>query len=162
MTKMAKKKTSVPYDSADETLKHIRRVQEILLTFQAEFVKRAIHHDSTKLVPPEKPILDEHTPRLKSSTYGSREYKAMLKELKPALDHHYACHRHHPEHHRDGVAGMTLVDLVELIADWKAASERHDNGSLAWSIEHGRKRFRLDKVTVARVLENTRSAFGWT
>ena len=159
---MRRKKSKSVYDSADETLKHIRRVQEILLTFQAEIVKRAIHHDSTKLTPPEKPLLDEHTPRLRSSIYGSKQYKMMLKELKPALDHHYACHRHHPECHNNGVADMTLVDLVEMLADWKASSERHDNGSLAWSIEHGRKRFGLDKVSVTRILKNTRSAFGWT
>jgi len=149
------------YDSTDDTLKHIRRVQEILLTFQSELTKRAIHHDSTKLTPPEKPIFDKATPRLKSSTYGSRQYEKMLKELAPALKHHYSCHRHHPENHPRGVADMTLVDLVELLADWKSASERHDNGSLALSIEQGRKRFKLDEVSVTMILENTRSSFGW-
>jgi len=158
---MARKKQQ-PYDSTDDTLKHIHRVQEILLTFQAEIIKRSIHHDSTKLIPPEKPIFDEYTPRLKSSTYGTKQYTKMLKDIKPALDHHYACHRHHPENHPRGVADMTLIDLVELLADWKAAGERHDNGSLAHSITVNRKRFNMDKVSVADILENTRNAFGWT
>lgn len=154
-------RTAVKHDSLFETIKHIHRVQELLLTVQAELIKRAIRHDYTKLLPPEKPVFDIHTPNLKSSTYGQRDYSSFLKTLAPALKHHYACHRHHPEYHRDGVADMTLIDLIEMICDWKAASERHDNGSLAASLLVGRKRFKLDKVTVLMILENTRSSMGW-
>ena len=149
------------YDSADDTLKHIARVQELLLTMQVELMKRAMRHDSTKLREPEKSLFDINTPKLRESTYGSKEYQDFLKKLAPALKHHYACHRHHPEHHPGGVEDMTLIDLCELFADWKAASERHDNGSMALSIFEGRKRFKLDKVAVDRIFENTRSAFGW-
>ena len=41
------------------------------------------------------PLLTLQSPCL---TYGSDEYKACLTEMKPALDHHYAANRHHPEH----------------------------------------------------------------
>jgi rubrerythrin len=37
--------------------------------------------------------------------------------------------------------GMTLVDLVEMICDWKAASMRHENGDIIKSIELNRERF---------------------
>ena len=42
-----------------------------------------------------------------------------------------------------GVNDMTLVDLVEMLADWKAATERHDDGDLAKSLEIQRERFGL-------------------
>ena len=32
--------------------------------------------------------------------------------------------RHHPEYYEDGIAGMTLVDLEEMLSDWEAASHR--------------------------------------
>jgi hypothetical protein len=52
------------------------------------------------------------------------------------LKHHYSHNRHHPEFFgEDGVDGMTLVDLIEMLADWKAATERHDDGDLAKSLE---------------------------
>jgi len=44
--------------------------------------------------------------------------------MKPALEHHYALYRHHPEHFQNGIDDMNLIDLVEMFADWKASSER--------------------------------------
>lgn len=105
---------SVAYDSAADTLLHIRRVNELL--FQAVYVLlgRAIRHDATKLVPPEKEIFDEWTPKLKDMTYGSDEYKDALDQMRPALLHHYAANSHHPEHYgEDGVDGMDLFDVLE-------------------------------------------------
>jgi hypothetical protein len=56
------------------------------------------------------------------------------------LMHHDAHNRHHPEFFgEDGVDGMTLVDVIEMLADWKAASERHDDGDLAKSLEIDRQ-----------------------
>ena len=81
------------------------------------------------------------TPKLKSSTYGSEEYKKFLEELKPALDNHYKENRHHPEHFENGIKGMTLVDLIEMLCDWCAAVERHSDGNILKSIEINQKRF---------------------
>ena len=64
---------------------------------------------------------DEYTPKLKHSTYGTDEYKGFLAGMGAGLEHHYAHNRHHPEHHAGGVHGMNLVDLIEMLADWKAA-----------------------------------------
>jgi hypothetical protein len=55
---------------------------------------------------------------------------------------------------------MTLVDLIEMLADWKAATERHDDGDLAKSLEVQRERFRLSDQLVA-ILRNTAEQFGW-
>jgi hypothetical protein len=76
------------------------------------------------------------------------------------LQHHYANNSHHPEFHADGVNGMTLVDLVEMLADWKAATERHADGDLAKSLDIQRDRFGLT-AQLAQILENTARQFGW-
>ena len=76
------------YDSTAETLKHIKRVNELLLLAAKELIDRAVKHDTSKLLSPEKECFDVITPRLKGSTYGSLEYKATMAEFKPAIDHH--------------------------------------------------------------------------
>ena len=137
-----------------ETLKHIKNVTQILLQMQNEISKRIINHDVSKLEPPELESFVEYTPKLAKSTYGSDEYKDFLKGLKPALDHHYSKNRHHPEHFQNGINDMTLIDLIEMIADWKAASMRHNDGDIEKSIEINKKRFRYDDQ-LEQIFKNT-------
>ena len=40
-----------------------------------------------------------------------------------------------------GIRGMNLLDLVEMICDWKAATMRHADGDILRSIEINQKRF---------------------
>lgn len=147
-------------DSTVATLTHSRRVDELLLELMWEIGLRVTHHDESKLKDPEKAIFDEYSPKLRDSTYGSDEYYGFLREMKVALDHHYANNRHHPEHFANGVNDMTLVDLVEMLADWKAATERHENGDLAKSLEIQRERFGLSDQLVS-ILRNTAVEAGW-
>jgi hypothetical protein len=100
------------------------------------------------------------TPLLAQTTYGSDEYDAMLEELKPALEHHYAKNAHHPEHHKEGVSDMTLIDLMEMLCDWKAATMRHNDGNIRKSIEVNGKRFKINSQLV-KILENTVKEMGW-
>lgn len=74
--------------------------------------------------------------------------------MKPALNHHYATYRHHPEHFQNGINDMNLIDIVEMIADWKAASERQKDGNLLVSIEKNAKRFHIDDQ-LKQILINT-------
>lgn len=143
------------YDSAADTLAHIDRVRELMDQFCACLEIRAECHDASKLASPEKEAFDVFTPRLREMTYGSEEYFASLKELKPALDHHYALNSHHPEHYPDGIDGMNLFDLVEMFCDQKAASERHEDGDFAESIKKNAVRFKMSPQLVS-VFENTR------
>lgn len=137
------------YDSMPDTLVHIKRVNELLLMAVAELLHRARNHDHSKLSAPEKTIFDEMTPKLAGCTYGSDEYKQYLTEMKPALDHHYMCNSHHPEYYSDGVDGMDLFDLLEMLVDWKAAGERHKDGSILKSLEINSKRFNLSPQLVS-------------
>lgn len=153
--------TNTPYDSTADTLAHIRRVNDLLLTACAGLQFRAKVHDNSKLVEPEKSTFDACTIKLKAIPYGSDEYKAALAELKPALDHHYAANPHHPEHHANGMDGMSLFDVVEMLMDWKAATERMKNGGDIWrSLEINRDRFKISPQ-LESILANTIREMGW-
>lgn len=148
------------YDSTADTLKHALRVGELLGQTIRELVDRSISHDRSKTEDPELAVFNEFTPKLKDSTYGSDEYKGFLASMKVGLDHHYAANRHHPEHFEDGIGGMTLVDLIEMLADWRAATERHADGSLVRSLAIQKERFGISDQLEA-ILWNTARHFGW-
>jgi len=128
-------------DSRFETAKHIFTMQGLLSKIICALQRRLVRHDQSKLETPEVEVFDEVTDRLYGLTYGSPEYNGMLEQLTPALQHHYQHNRHHPEHFRHGIRDMNLVDLCELIADWKAASLRHADGNIRMSIEKNQERF---------------------
>jgi len=129
------------YDSAIDTKKHIKRVKQLLHKVITRLVQRQRQHDESKLQNPEKEIFDIYTPKLAKLTYGSNEYKECLNDMSAALNHHYEKNSHHPEHYADGINGMNLIDLIEMLCDWKAATERHLDGNLNDSIEINQKRF---------------------
>ena len=144
----------MPYDSTEDTLKHIKRVSELLTNASIELINRANVHDDSKLQSPEKELFDEYTPKLTGCTYGSDEYYKYLVELKVALEHHYAHNSHHPEYHEKGIDGMDLFDLIEMFMDWKAASERHEDGDIMKSIEINKDRFNISNQ-ICNIFKNT-------
>ena len=137
-----------------ETMQHIARVQQHLTTFVKELLSRSQQHDQSKLRRPEVEAFTKHTATLAAMTYGSPEYLAAKEAMAPAIAHHYANNRHHPEHWKAGVSDMSLVDVVEMFCDWKAASERHNDGNLRRSIEINAHRFDMSPQIV-RIFENT-------
>lgn len=123
------------------TLEHIGAVRENLRKVIFELYDRAEKHDASKLRTPEAEVLAEHTPELAKVTYGSEEYKDLLAKVQPALDHHYANNRHHPQYHKNGINDMDLIDLVEMLMDWEASTRRMKNGNIRKSIEQNQARF---------------------
>jgi hypothetical protein len=148
------------YDSTEDTKKHIQRVQKLMSGIILMLANRHKNHDKSKLEEPEKSIFDEYTPKLRDTTYGSPEYKVFLSEMGVGLKHHYKNNSHHPEHFDNGVNGMTLVDLIEMFCDWKAATERHADGDLGKSIEINKKRFKMTDQLV-EIFKNTKAEMGW-
>ena len=142
------------YDSTLDTLKHKQRISELFGIFCRELSERGIKHDNSKLQSPEKEYFDELTPQLAKSSYGSKEYNDFLIKLKPALEHHYQNNSHHPEHYSNGVNDMDLFDIVEMFLDWKASSERHEDGNIYRSIEINKDRFGLSEQLIS-IFKNT-------
>ena len=156
------------YDSKIDTLEHKNKVKKYMKMCAKNIIYRGLVHDNSKLESPEKEIFDEYTPKLSTTEYGSEEYKKYLKEMKVALDHHYKVNDHHPEYFvlnykaRDtkgtplykGVDGMNLMQLIEMMCDWYASSQRHKNGDIYKSIEQNQQRFGYSDE-VKTILKNT-------
>ncbi len=116
--------TETAYDSRPETQAHIDRVRDFMQEARINLAMRMWKHDASKLVEPELSAFDIATPKLAELEYGSEEYKQSLKDLGPALEHHFVENDHHPEHFENGVNGTSLLALIEMVCDWRAASER--------------------------------------
>lgn len=137
-----------------ETQKHIESVRKYIRFMIDKIDNRGVKHDASKLETPEVELFAEHTLQLATLGYGTDAYNNALEELKPALDHHYASNRHHPEHFVNGIQDMTLIDIVEMFCDWKASTLRHNDGNLLKSIEINAERFKMDGQLRA-ILMNT-------
>lgn len=139
-----------------ETLAHIKRVRHFMRIFINDLVIRAEDHDVTKLDTME--IEGFHkmtmTTPMANLTYGTPEYDAALEKIKPLFKHHYKNNDHHPQHFKNGVDDMDLGQLVEMICDWKAASERNQDGSIEKSLEINKVRFGMSEQLV-KIFQNT-------
>lgn len=124
-----------------KTMRHIETVRNYLNAVIISLLHRAENHDQSKLEFPEVSIFEKYTPKLRGVSYGSDEYKQYMEEMKPAIEHHNEVNRHHPEHFANGIKGMTLIDLIEMFCDWKAATMRHHDGDIMKSIDINQKRF---------------------
>ncbi len=137
-----------------ETHKHVRRVQHYLNLFVKDLINRGENHDNSKFEEPELSIFAENTEKLGKTQYGSPEYKELLEQVKPAINHHYSKNDHHPEFHKNGIEDMDLVQLCEMIADWKAATERNLNGNIRKSLDINSQKYDICPQ-LKRILENT-------
>ena len=137
-----------------KTMRHIETVRNYINYVIKKLIYCAEHHDQSKLQSPEVEIFEIYTSKLKGVTYGSKEYKQNMKEMKIAIDHHNSVNRHHPEYFKNGIQCMTLIDLIELICDWKSASLRHADGDVYKSLEINQKRFGYSDE-LKQILKNT-------
>jgi hypothetical protein len=144
-----------------ETWEHIHQVRKLITRMQAMLGERALEHDQSKIYSEEEcATFAEFTPKLKDIEYGSDEYKACMKEMGPAIKHHQENNRHHPEYHEQpnqyyyGIEGMNLIDLLEMLCDWKAATLRTKNGDIRKSIGIQKERFGIDNQLTAILLNS--------
>lgn len=135
-------------------MKHIHMVREGLYAMILELDKRIQLHDKSKLESPEQEIFGEHHELLASTDYNSDDYGLLLEKVKPAIQHHHAKNRHHPEFHSNGIDDMNLIDLLEMLVDWKCSAERNKNGNLRISIDKNAERFKISPQ-LKQILINT-------
>ena len=137
---------------------HVRAVQANMYRVMQDLLTRMIGHDASKLEPEELALVVGKS-RLNSIAYGTPEYNAALAEVKEAVDHHYSCNPHHPDYYDGGVSDMSLLDLLEMLCDWKAAAEENSS-TLAASIDTNVDRFDISKE-MAAILRKTAKDLGW-
>jgi hypothetical protein len=149
----------INYDQCKkETEDHIRNVTFWINKLNKIIEQRGPNHDRSKLYSPEIDgfaAIDRHTLDTK---FGTAEYQENLDKLKPVLANHYAKNRHHPEHYPNGIKGMNLIDIVEMLCDWKASTQRYKEGNILTSIDINVKRFGISD-DLAQILRNTAELF---
>ncbi len=90
---------------------------------------------------------------LEGIAYGSAEWDAAVERAAPALMHHYRRNSHHPEYYGEqGVAGMDLFDVAEMLCDWMAAARRNPADGV--KLEHNVRVFGI-APQLASILANT-------
>lgn len=141
-------------DSDNSNIEHINDVRKLLTLCIMEIHKRSTNHDASKLESPEREIFGKHFSELKNTEYGSKEYEELLEKVKPAIDHHYANNRHHPQFHENGVNDMDLIDLLEMLMDWIASSSRNKNGNIRKSLKVNKEKYGISDQLIT-ILENT-------
>lgn len=139
------------YDCTQDVMAHKRLVSNMLGSQILDLARRSKVHDDSKLQPPEKEGFDQWTPELKARTFGTEYYKQALDAMGEFLQHHYQVNSHHPEHYPNGVDGMTLADILEMVCDWRAAALAK---GLNVDLEHAAQRFNLSPQLV-NIIRNT-------
>jgi hypothetical protein len=146
-------------NSRQDTLDHIAKVEGYLSLIAHELRARGAAHDASKLQEPELSGYAGLSEALQGLTYGTDEYRAAFAPFKGIIKHHYEHNRHHPECWPGGVNDMSLLDIIEMLCDWKAASER-GGGDFAESIRVSCKRFGIDPQ-LGLIFANTAKDLGW-
>ena len=120
-----------------DTRKHQQMVAELLISFAQKLLTRAVKHDASKLKEPERSCYIEPVYALNTEEvpYGSERYEEICKKMGVGWDHHKAINDHHIEFFEpysiqtlnDPFRSLNLFALVEMLADWIAASQRRGN-----------------------------------
>ena len=108
-----------------------------------KLLSRAIFHDMSKLRIDEIRGFSKLTTGYGSCRYDSPEYKARHKVLSETLKLHYERNSHHPEHYNGDVTKMDIIDIAEMVCDWKAAVH-YAHGDIKESIRIQKVKYRLE------------------
>ena len=145
-------------EGAHLVIAHIRRVQELIGFMAANLMGRGIRHDNSKFSPQEAGLVIGKA-GLNKTAFGSTAYATALQKVAPAIKAHYEANTHHPEHYVRGITAMSLFDLFEMLADWKAAGEE-SGGDMARSLEVNQRRYDIPPSLLS-VLRATADEMGW-
>lgn len=122
-----------------------------------ELISRAEVHDKSKFDEDEFPHYSKITSEFENVPYGTPEATEIREKFKDLFERHAKKNRHHPEFHPNGIDDMTLVDLIELLSDWKASSIR-DNNDIMKSIQICGEKYKISPQLL-KILENTAKTY---
>lgn len=97
-------------------LQHVSMVRALLRKVAHRLLERADLHDLSKLAEDELGGMA----RISQNKFGSLEYVGALSS--PVVKLHWSRNSHHPEHFEQGFKDMSVVDVIEMVCDWKAAN----------------------------------------
>ena len=144
----------------EKSVKHIATVRGYMMQAVGNLQDRLLHHDDSKLVEPERSAYEGLDEALRGIAFGSDEYSQIIKtHLGPALQHHYDHNDHHIEHHYgEGIKGMSLFSLLEMLADLRAVCD--EKGKPVIDLEVNQKIHGFGDE-LFQILLNTIDELGW-
>ncbi len=146
-----------------QTTIHKIQVMRFIVKTCWSLLKRAFKHDLSKYSKYEAPYFAS-APELKSFFYGSQEYKKMLQDtpqFDAAIKHHYANNSHHPQFYSGGIQDMELLDIIEMLCDWKASTLRNKEGDIQKSISLNQDRFEYDNNLKKKFINFYKETKSW-
>ena len=142
-----------------KTMRHIRTIQGYMTLIGTEWVERTRRHDESKLDDIELYGYVGIAEATKGLTAGSQEYLDALEPYKTVIRRHYILNDHHPEHFANRVNGMNLIQVLEMVCDWIAASTDREMHPMQ-SIDAQCTRFNID-AQLKKIIINTMEHLGF-
>ncbi len=133
---------------------HIDAVARRLDLFSNALLERGKCHDASKLEEPEIKYEAWGSEKLKGLTYKSDAFNHICDIMWSGTEKHFANNKHHVQAHENGVLDMTLIDLIELLCDYKSASERYPDADVRMSIKANADKFNFGEP-LKQILLNT-------
>lgn len=135
-----------------------RRIESVNVEkLVSKLMQRASEHDLSKFSPIEVQSFTINIPLVDAAQkrwgYESPEHKAARAALGEGLKHHYESNTHHPEHFANGIDGMNVLDIVEMLCDWWGVADAKDADVMEF-IQSNAKRFGIT-VQLKVAMENT-------
>ena len=125
-------------------LRHVGIVRRNIKHFSQVLDRRAEIHDISKLSLEEFRGFVEVNQIARQYPFGSKEYKESLKDNN-VINLHFSRNSHHPEFYPNGIDDMSLLDIIEMVCDWKAASETYGQTSFTDALAIQADRFKINK-----------------
>jgi hypothetical protein len=125
-------KTAKASSYLEENEAHIAEFQQAIEDLCSALKRRAKTHDASKLKEPELTQYTEAEHELEKFKPGSKSYLTFAQKHSIILDRHYSKNPHHVEHFENGFDDMTILDLIDVLVDWKLDCGDGDWGSSSY------------------------------
>jgi hypothetical protein len=87
-------------------------------------------------------------------------YRVAFNPYKAIIQHHYAHNDHHPEFDANGINAMNLLQITEMLCDWRAAASRNPELNFMESLKIQKNRFGISDQLFL-IICNTVDSLGW-
>lgn len=148
------------FDFLCDTMLHVTEVQENLEEIASQLRRRGFAHDRTKFQKTEFDAFVSTREKFKKANFGSKEYQECTDAVQLAVDHHYKYNRHHTGRWPNGIDDMSLIDIIEMLADWKAAERRSPDKQLIDTLDYAFKKYKIGGQ-LALIIKNTLKDLKW-
>lgn len=113
---------------------------------------RAVKHDLSKFSKEEFEYIYILSTRGKDIKFGSKEYYDLVDCVLPAKRAHFTRNRHHIEFH-ENINKMSILDKVEMLADWFAAT-KNKHGNIYKSLEINQTKYNIEDGVKQSILHS--------